>query len=121
MNSKILVVDDEKKLVDFIRQYLESRNYEVSVAYSGKEALATAKKTRPDIIILDIMMSGMDGLEVLRRIKEDPETNSAKVIMLTAKTETGTMFEAEKMLATDYIIKPFGLEKLKEVIDKYII
>jgi len=97
------------------------RDYEVSVAYSGSEALEKAKKEKPDIVILDIMIPGMDGLEILRRIKEDPGTNSAKVIMLTAKTETSAIFEAERMLATDYIIKPFGLEKLKEVIDKYII
>ena len=88
MAKKILVVDDEKEFVNTISARLEPMGYEIIPAYNGQEALDKATSEMPDLIILDIMMPGMDGLEVLHKLRDNPKTFPLNVIMLTAKGET---------------------------------
>jgi two-component system alkaline phosphatase synthesis response regulator PhoP len=112
--KKILIVDDEKEFCDFMKRNLErASEYEVICASDGKSAIALARKQKPDLILLDIMMPGIDGLEVLKKLKEKIETITIPVIMLTAKDEETFKIEAAQAYCEDYITKPVNLELLR--------
>ncbi len=117
--KKILIIDDEKELIDTIEPYLSARGYAVTSAVNSREGLKKIRE-KPDMVLLDIMMPGLDGFEVLRRTRDNPETKDLGVIMLTAKSESSSIFKAQDLGATDYIIKPFRLGELMGVIKKYI-
>ena len=108
-NATILVVDDEQPVRNTVRAYLEKEGYAVHTAADGPTALRAAQAFRPDVIILDIMLPGIDGLEVLRRIRQE---SSAWVIMLTARTEEMDKVLGLKMGADDYLTKPFSPREL---------
>ena len=113
----ILVVDDEPRMIRFIRMNLELEGYQVVEASNGIDALDQVRKHMPELIIMDVMMSGgMDGLEATRILKNDPETKGCRIIMLTAK---GQEIDKEKGIeagADDYFVKPFSpLELIKKV------
>ncbi len=120
MKKRILVVDDEVELVKAIRVRLEHVGYEVSVAYDGPEGLEKSKLEKPDLILLDVMMPGLDGFEVLSRLRANPETQHVPVIMLTAKGDTESMFKAHDLGSTDYFIKPFDTKELLDFIERYV-
>jgi DNA-binding response OmpR family regulator len=105
MSVKILVVDDERNLVKLIRGYLEREGYEVHEALDGNAALEKARSVLPDVVILDWMLPGMDGMEVLRELRRSSE---AYVIMLTARTEEMDRIVGLSSGADDYMIKPFS-------------
>jgi len=107
--KKILVVDDDRKIVDLIKLYLEKDGYKVLLAYDGKEALELARDTYPDLIVLDLMLPELDGVEVCRLLRTESDV---PIIMLTAKTT-----EQDKLLgldigADDYVSKPFSPREL---------
>jgi len=114
MNGHILVVDDEKNIRKTLRSALEEEGYEVSEASHGKAALECVEKRRPDVILLDIWMEGIDGLEVLKRIKANDET--ASVVMMSGHANIETAVKATKFGAFDFIEKPLSLEKILLVI-----
>lgn len=116
----ILLVDDEEDLVKIVTNRLEAEGYEVLVAYDGWQALEKVK-ANPNLILLDIMMPGMDGLEALRRLKNNEETREIPVIMFTAVGATKAIFDAQALGATDYIIKPFKPEELLSLVKRYSI
>lgn len=105
---KILVVDDETYIVELVKFNLEKEGYHVLVAYDGVSALQLVKAEPPNLILLDIMLPGMDGLEVCRNLKQDAETNAIPIIMLTAKGEEFDTVLGLEMGADDYIKKPFS-------------
>lgn len=106
MNSaKILIVDDEPTLVNTVRAYLEREGYLVSVAYDGLQGLASAARVDPDLIILDVMLPGMNGMTVLQRLRE---TSEVYVLMLTAKTSDQDKIMGLTYGADDYLTKPFN-------------
>ena len=112
MNEKILVVEDERDIARMVEYNLKKEGYRPLVLHDGSFAAATAAKERPALILLDLMLPGLDGLEVCRRLKADAKTASIPIIMLTAKGE-----ESDKVLglglgADDYVPKPFGLKEL---------
>ena len=107
---KILVVDDEKVIVKGIKFNLENDGYEVDVAYDGAEAVEMAQQTEYDLIILDIMMPKMDGLEACMHIRE---TSSVPIIFLTAKVEDMDKLLGFENGADDYVTKPFNILELK--------
>ncbi len=107
-NSKILVVDDETYIVELVKFNLEKEAYRVVVAYDGLSALEMVRKEFPDLILLDIMLPNMDGLEVCRTLKQSPEYNTIPIIMLTAKGEEFDTVLGLEMGADDYIKKPFS-------------
>lgn len=107
----ILVVDDEVVLAEFIKDALSLAGYQVDVALSGGEALAIARKTFPDIVLLDYYLPDMNGLDVLKKLRENDE--SVQVLMLTGFNDVPTAFEAMRSGAADYILKPFDIEMLK--------
>ena len=114
--SKILVVDDESMLVDLLQMRLEANGYEVERAYDGNEGLSKAEKTRPDLIILDIGMAGMDGYTMLKELRRREGLKDTKVIMLTASGKMREVFEKEGI--SDYITKPFEAEVLLASVGK---
>jgi DNA-binding response OmpR family regulator len=105
MSAKILVVYDERNLVKLIRGYLEREGYEVHEALDGNAALEKAHSVEPDVVILDWMLPGMDGMEVLRELRRSSE---AYVIMLTARTEEMDRIVGLSAGADDYLVKPFS-------------
>ena len=109
--ARILIVDDEPDAVELLREFLVAKNYEVSAAANGEEALRKVKVERPHMILLDVRMPGMNGLEVLRRVRQfDQEVG---VIIVTAVNEEETGREALKLGAFDFIVKPINLEYLE--------
>ncbi|MEN6327516.1 MAG: response regulator transcription factor [Syntrophomonas sp.] len=105
---KILVVDDETHIVELVKFNLEKEGYRVIVAYDGQSALEKVRDVVPDLILLDIMLPKMDGLEVCRAIKQIPAYNTIPIIMLTAKGEEIDTVLGLEMGADDYIKKPFS-------------
>jgi two-component system, OmpR family, response regulator ResD len=109
--GSILVVDDEPTIAEVVARYLERAGYEARVAADGPSAVAAALGSRPDLIVLDIMLPGFDGLEVMRRIHEDLEGRVA-VILLTAKGEESDRLVGLRRGADDYVVKPFSPAEL---------
>ncbi len=112
---KILIVDDEepiRKIVSLALRDLPS-NPDILTAASGPEALQLARRERPDVIILDIMMPGMDGFEVCKTLREDMSTAFIPIMMLTARGETESRTKAFTIGTDDYVTKPFEVEDLK--------
>jgi UDP-glucose 4-epimerase len=103
----IFVIDDDKDAADLISARLKSGGFRVSCAYGGGEALEFLRKEAPDLVILDLMMPGMDGYEVLRRMRADKKTKEIPVIVLTAKSDQADKVNTMKMGIDDYIIKPY--------------
>jgi CheY-like chemotaxis protein len=108
----IMVVDDNPDIITIVRTILEGKGYNVSSAYSGAELLSSLEKDKPDLVVLDIMMPQMDGLEVLTRLKAAPETASIPVILLTAKVQYEDVLGGYKLGADYYITKPFTSTQL---------
>lgn len=108
---KLLVIDDDLTTCDFLRSFFSQRGYKVFVANDGDQAIFITKEKRPDIILLDIKMPGLSGIEILQRIKEIDK--NPKVIMMSAVDEKVVVELAMKYGAVDYITKPFSLEWLE--------
>ncbi len=111
---KVMIVDDEPDIVKLVKISLELANFEVIEAFSGQEALDKVQGTKPDLILLDIMMPDINGFEVCQRLKADTPTRHIPVIMLTAKGQRGDAMQGLKVGADDYIIKPFDPYELSE-------
>jgi DNA-binding response OmpR family regulator len=106
---KILVVDDDPKTVSLVKLYLESDGHKVLCAYDGIEALRLAREERPNLIVLDLMLPGLDGLQVCRTLRTESDV---PVIMLTAKTTEGDKVTGLELGADDYVTKPFSPREL---------
>lgn len=110
--KRVLVVDDERDLTELISFNLQRNGYEVLVANSGTDALETARRELPDLLVLDLMLPGIDGTEVTRRLKSDPRTEAIPIIMLTAKGEETDIVVGLTLGADDYVTKPFSMKVL---------
>lgn len=106
--ERILVVDDEEDILELIRFNLVKEGYQVLTAPTGEEALDQAKQGASDLILLDLMLPGLDGLDVCRRLKSNSDTSRIPIIMLTAKTEDADIVTGLELGADDYITKPFS-------------
>jgi len=106
--KKILVVEDEAPIQELLQFNLERKNYVVKVAGSGEEALSEVAGFSPDLILLDIMLPGADGLEVCKSLKGNPKTESIPIIMLTALSEEADIVAGLELGADDYVTKPFS-------------
>lgn len=109
MNELILVVDDEPKIVRLARDYLERNGFQVESAHDGQIALSAARQTKPDLIVLDLNLPGMDGLDVCRALRRE---SSVPIIMLTARAEEMDRLIGLELGADDYIVKPFSPREL---------
>ncbi|MDY0221493.1 MAG: response regulator transcription factor [Desulfobacterium sp.] len=110
--ERILIVDDERDIVELVRFNLEREGYETLVAFSGEEALSKTNKEMPDLMVLDLMLPGIDGLEVTRRIRGKQKTTKIPIVMLTAKGEESDIVTGLELGANDYISKPFSPREL---------
>jgi two-component system phosphate regulon response regulator PhoB len=106
--ERILVVDDEEDLLELVNYNLSKEGYRVSCVVTGEDALAEARKSLPDLIVLDLLLPHVDGLEVCRLLKSDPNTKQIPVIMLTAKSEEADVVSGLELGADDYLTKPFS-------------
>ena len=118
--AKVLVVDDEPNILKMLEQYLSTEDFTVEVASSGMEALEKVDSFDPELILLDVMMPGMDGFEVLERIKGNPAHAATPVIMLTARDQSADVLRGYQGGATAYQVKPFDMDELLETIAKVL-
>ncbi|AMQ08291.1 MULTISPECIES: response regulator transcription factor [Sporosarcina] len=109
MNKKVLIIEDETELADIIRDYLKKDNFEVIICNSGNEALTIFNKVQPDIILLDLMLPGIDGLEILRNIRLQ---STLPVIIISAKETELDRILGLGLGADDYVVKPFSIKEL---------
>jgi two-component system, OmpR family, response regulator ResD len=114
--GSVLVVDDEPTIAEVVARYLERAGYRTSVAADGLQALAVASAQRPDLVVLDLMLPGIDGLEVMRRLREQHPERTA-VILLTAKGEESDRVIGLRLGADDYVVKPFSPAELVARVD----
>lgn len=114
--GSILVVEDEPTIAEVVARYLERAGYETRTAHDGPAAVAAASERRPDLVVLDIMLPGFDGLEVMRRLHVDLDDRVA-VILLTAKGEEADRLVGLKSGADDYVVKPFSPKELVARVD----
>jgi diguanylate cyclase (GGDEF)-like protein len=117
---KILLVDDIPMNIEILFRTLDSKDYQISMANSGAKALDLVPKLRPDLILLDIMMPGMDGIEVCRRLKNDESTRDIPIIFITAKTETADVVTGFDVGGMDYIAKPFRIEEVQARVETHL-
>ena len=109
MKAKILVVDDERKIVQLARDYLEHAGFDVSAAYDGAAAIAAARADRPDLVVLDLGLPEIDGLDVARTLRSE---TSVPIVMLTGRSEESDKLVGLELGADDYITKPFSPKEL---------
>jgi len=117
MNERILVVDDNSDSLIIMRTILENRGYRVVAASNGAEALAHLRDEPPDVVLLDVMMPEISGLQVLQQIKDDTRTGHVPVILVTAKTHDEDVLSGYQFGADYYITKPFTAKQLLYGID----
>ncbi|MBF0493612.1 MAG: response regulator [Candidatus Omnitrophica bacterium] len=111
---KLMVVDDEVEICDFVKSFFEERNFDVCCAYNGSEALGLAQSSSPDVILLDMLMPVMDGMQTLKELTR--RKIRSRVIMVTAIDDTAKIKEARSNGARDYITKPLLLENLERAV-----
>jgi len=121
--KKILIVDDEPQILLLCGTRLEANGYRVVTAISGEQGLKKASKEKPDLMLLDHLMPDMDGMEVLDRMKRDPETRNIPVVLFTANVKGVKVGDAQMRGAEDCFFKPFTsqelLSKVKGILDKH--
>ena len=122
VKSKILVVDDEPEAVELVEFNLKGAGYEVTTASDGAEALNKARRIQPNLVILDVMMPEIDGMEVCKLLRRDPVTSGIPIIMLTAKASEVDRVLGLELGADDYVVKPFSPRELvlrvKKLLDR---
>jgi len=113
MSHQILIVDDDKDVAETIERTLVRAGYQTLVAYRGADALEMARRAKPDLVVLDVMMPGMSGIEVCRHVRANPELASIPILFLTARGEISDKIEGFEAGADDYLTKPFDLRELQ--------
>lgn len=109
---KILVVEDERSLIEVLQYNLEKEGFEVTIATDGQEGVRKAQALLPDLVLLDLMLPVIDGLEVCRHLRSDPKTQAVRILMLTARSEETDEIVGFNMGADDYVAKPFKVKPL---------
>ena len=121
MPKKILIVDDEPNIIIPLQFLMEQNDFEVMIAENGNEAIELIFKEKPDLVLLDIMLPGMDGYEVCERVRLNPECGNVKIIFITAKGREVDMDKGMVLGADAYITKPFSnskvVNKVKELLE----
>jgi len=110
--ESILVVEDEDDIAELIRYNLEREKFDVTIAATGEKGVEAARRSKPSLILLDLMLPGMNGLEVCRTLKSDRSTSDIPIVMVTARGEESDIVAGLELGAEDYVTKPFGLKVL---------
>lgn len=116
--KKVLIVDDEKSFWHLLRLNLEMRGFDAAYVSEGREAIKAAEGLGPDLILLDLLMPGMNGFEVLKRLKENPKTTGIPVLILTARVDEEAKLQAAGLYDEDYVEKPVEVDVLVSRIEK---
>ncbi len=116
MAKKIFIIEDELDFLSTLRERLEFEGFVVATAVDGEEALKKIPQEKPDLILLDIMLPEMNGYQVCRELKSNPETKTIPVVVVTAKSQESDKFWAKETGADDYLTKPFEMEELLQKI-----
>ena len=119
--ATILVVDDEPDVVEIVRFRLQQEGHTLLSAEDGPSGLAAAINQIPDLVILDVMMPGFDGIEVLFQMKNNPRTANSPVIMLTAKADFSSIAKGWNMDVDNYVTKPFKVDELAETVKNVLV
>jgi CheY-like chemotaxis protein len=120
MPKRVLVCDDEPYIVESVSYVVRKAGYDVLTAEDGDTALAVARQERPDLVFLDIMMPGIQGDEVCRRIKADPATRHAHVVILTARGQEEDERRAMALGADEFMTKPFSPRRLRDLLQRVL-
>lgn len=120
MERTVLIIEDEKLIIVSTQMVLEAAGFRVESAINGEEGISKARELRPDLVLLDIMMPGIDGWETLTRLKRDPDTAEIPVIIFTAREHARGHQKSAEMGAADYFRKPFEPDELIELVEKHI-
>ena len=122
MAKKILIVDDEPNIVVPLEFLMQENRYETRVAENGEDALELISSWRPDLVLLDIMLPGMDGYEVCRKIRENPDVKGTRIVFLSAMAHSVDIAKGMELAADEYIIKPFAVsdvvDRVRELLEK---
>jgi DNA-binding response OmpR family regulator len=110
--ARVLIVEDSPDIAELIKHYLERAGYDTTVHASGRDALIAARQSPPDLAVLDIMLPGMDGLQVCQALRSEPSTAAVPILMLTAKGEEADRVKGLELGADDYVTKPFSPREL---------
>jgi DNA-binding response OmpR family regulator len=120
MTKKVMIVDDEESVLKLLLVTLEDEGYHLMVARDGEEALTLARREKPDLVFLDMLLPKMDGIQVCQALRADPATTHMKIVMLTALAQGRDHQEAMKAGADDYVTKPFSpalvLKKVEDIL-----
>ena len=120
LNKNILIIEDEASFAELLKIRLEANKFQVQIASNGEKGLQKVAESVPDLIFLDVMMPGIDGYDVLRRLRRESATRHTPIIMLTAKGESKSILKAQELGATDYLIKPCASAELITLVRKYL-
>ncbi len=116
--TRVLAVDDDASIRDFYEEALATLGFEVACAPSAKDAKEVLKRQRPDVILMDIMMEGQDGISFTKEIRSDPATSDIPVVVVSGLADAGTLNDAILFGAVDYLVKPIDLNALKFKIER---
>ena len=120
MERTVLIIEDEKLIIVSTQMVLEAAGYRVESAVNGEEGIHKAQSLRPDLVLLDIMMPGIDGWETLTRLKRDGDTSEIPVVIFTAREHARGHQKSREMGAADYFRKPFEPDELIELVEKHV-
>ena len=118
--KRILAVDDDPLILRLLQVNLEIEDYDVLLAHDGQEAVEVAEREHPDLILLDVMMPRMDGLQACKKLKENPDVKDIPVVFLSAKAQQEDIDEGLALGAADYLTKPFEPDQLIAVIERHV-
>lgn len=118
--GRILAVDDQKQIARMVQISLEQAGFVVDLAYDGQEALQKVEENKPDLVVLDVMMPGMDGWEVLRELRAHEQTVDLPVVMLTAKSQDADLARGWEEGCDMYLTKPFNPRELVSIVDRLL-
>ncbi|MEX2393385.1 MAG: response regulator [Actinomycetota bacterium] len=118
--TRVLVVDDDPQVLKLLRVNFELEGYDVIEAASGQEAIRAARTKRPDVIVCDVMMPGMDGFEVLEQLRADPKTADLPVVLCSAKAQRSDVVHGERSGADAYVTKPFDPQDLLDTVERVL-
>ena len=118
--KKILIVDDEEGIREILSASLKHVDYDILTAVDGLDALEQAQKTLPDLILLDVIMPKLDGWEVMQALQQDERTRHIPVVIVSAKSETDSLFRSKEHRAVDHFIKPVNLHELRTFVHRYV-
>ena len=118
--KKILIVDDEEGIREVLSASLEHRDYDILTAVDGQDGLEQAQQNIPDLILLDVVMPKLDGWQVMQILQQDEKTRDIPIVIVSAKSETESIFRSKEHRAVDHFIKPVNLHELRAFVHRYV-